>query len=128
MGTVTPITKTELEERRRASLPTGLSTNALRQRAVNRMRYAITQLVEDNQERVEIWLDTIAAVDGAKAALDSYLKLLEFALPKLSRAEVSVEDDRGNEKVAELTLEELQNIVRDARTIESTCDDFSDLV
>lgn len=133
MSKVTPITEGSRIQARRASLPTELTAGTMRKRAMERMRYALTNLVEDNGERVQAWLDTIAVVDGPKAALDSYLKLLEFALPKLSRAEVSVETDDGTQK-ADLTMEELQQIILEARTIEGTAehvkteDDFSDLI
>lgn len=114
-----PISLEDRRAARRANLPDALTSEQLRRTAVGRMRWAVTQLVEDNTERVQEWIDLVALVDGPKDALDIYIKLLEFAVPKLSRAEVSVEDG-GKTKTAHLTMEELQNIIREARTIEGT--------
>ena len=111
-----------LDERRanrRKSLPDALTSEQLRQTSVARMRWTMAQLVEDNADRVQEWIDLVAWVDGPKAALDIYIKLLEFAVPKLSRAEVSVEDG-GKTRTAQLTMDQLQAIIREARTIEGT--------
>ncbi len=114
-----PISLEERRAARRASLPDALTSEQLRRTAVGRMRWAVTQLVEDNMENVQDWLELVRLVDGPKEALDIYIKLLEFAVPKLSRAEVSVEDG-GKTQTAQLTMEELQNIIREARTIDGT--------
>lgn len=133
MSKVTPISEANRIAARRESLPDALTTGQMRKRSMERMRFALTSLVEQNGERVQAWLNAIAVVDGPKAALDGYLKILEFALPKLSRAEVSVEVDNETQK-AELTMDELQQIIREARTIEGTAthvkteDDFTDLI
>ena len=120
-----PISLEERRIARRANLPDALTSEALRKTAVGRMRWAITQLVEDNSYKVQEWIDLVALVDGPKDALDIYIKLLEFAVPKLSRAEVSVEDG-GKTHTAQLTMEELQNIIREARTIEGTATPISE--
>jgi len=135
MGTITPISVAERQAARRASLPDTLSSSVMRKQMVERMRFGLTQLVEGNAERVQAWIDTIAVVDGPKAALEMYLKLLEFAVPKLTRAEVSVEDGDKTKK-AELSIPELQDIIRNAQAIEGTAthvatkpvDDYSDLI
>lgn len=132
MSTVIPIDRETRLAQRRANLPDALTSDQMRKRAVNRMRFALTNFVEDNQERVQTWLDTIAVVDGPAAALDRYLKLLEFAVPKLSRAEVAVED-AGSSRTAELSMDELQRIIREGvalerRTIDGEVDTFDDLV
>ena len=67
------------------------------------------------------WLDTIALVDGPAAALDRYIKLLEFAVPKLSRAEVAVEDGSKTKK-AEFTMRELQDMLVQAQAESRTID------
>lgn len=132
MSNVTPITEAQRLAARRASLPAALSSSQLRKRSVDRMRFVLTNLLEDNTGKVQAWLDAIEKVDGAKAAFDSFLKLLEFGVPKLSRAEVAIED-AGETKKAELSMEELQQIIREGRTIEGTAvditeDDYSDLI
>jgi hypothetical protein len=58
------------------------------------VREAITLVCESGAERLQGWLDKIEAESGAKAAMDSFLKLLEFSQPKLSR--VTVQDPDGN--------------------------------
>lgn len=112
-----------LEDRRamrRAKMPDALTAEQLRKTAVGRMRWALTALVEDNSERVQGWLDLVAMTDGPKEALEFYIKLLEFAVPKLSRAEVSVEDG-GKTQIAQLTMQELQAIMRgDGSIIQGT--------
>ena len=114
-----PISLEERRAERRAALPDALTSEQLRRSAVTRMRWSLTQLIEDNAKKVQNWIDLVALVDGPKDALDIYIKLLEFAVPKLSRAEVSVEDG-GKTHVAQLTMEDLQNIIREARTIDGT--------
>ncbi len=114
-----PISLEARREIRRASLPDALTSEQLRRSAVARMRWSLTQLIEDNADKVQEWIDLTALVDGPKEALEIYIKLLEFAVPKLSRAEVSVEDG-GKTKTAHLTMEELQAIIREARTIDGT--------
>lgn len=104
---------------RRAAMPDALTSEQLRRTAVTRMRWAMTQLIEDNAEKVQGWIDSVAMIDGPKDALEIYIKLLEFAVPKLSRAEVSVEDG-GKTHTAQLTMAELQSIIREARTIDGT--------
>lgn len=127
-----PIDLAERRAARRASLPDALTAEQLRKSAVGRMRWAITQLIEDNSKHVDEWLHLVRLVDGPKEALELYIKLLEYAVPKLSRAEVSVEDG-GKTKTAQLTMNELQQIIREAQTIEGECthvdgqEDFSDL-
>lgn len=114
-----PVSLDERRAARRASLPDALTSEQLRRTAVTRMRWSLTQFIEDNADRVQEWIDLVALVDGPKEALEIYIKMLEFAVPKLSRAEVSVEDG-GKTHTAQLTMEELQNIIREARTIEGT--------
>jgi hypothetical protein len=52
-------------------------------------REALTAIIEGNIPKVQTWLDTIEREDGAKAALDGFAKLLEFAIPKQARHELS---------------------------------------
>ena len=108
-----PISLDERRAARRASLPDALTSEQLRRTAVARMRWSMTQFVENNACRVQEWIDIVAMVDGPKEALELYIKMLEFAVPKLSRAEVSVEDG-GKTHTAQLTMEELQQIIREA--------------
>ena len=108
-----PISLDERRAARRASLPDALTSEQLRRTAVTRMRWSLTQFIEDNADRVQEWVDLIALVDGPKEALEMYIRLLEFGVPKLSRAEISVEDG-GKTHTAQLTMAELQQIIREA--------------
>ncbi len=116
-----PVSLEVIRAKRRAALPDALTSEQLRKTAVGRMRWSLTQLIEDNSYKVQEWIDLVAVIDGPKDALDIYIKLLEFAVPKLSRAEVSVEDG-GKTHTAQLTMEELQDIIREARTIDGTAE------
>lgn len=124
-----PISLDEKRAQRRASMPDALTAEQLRKTAVGRMRWTITQIIEDNSGRVQEWIDLVAWIDGPKDALEMYIKLLEYAVPKLSRAVVSVEDG-GKTQKAELTMAELQQIIEDAprAPIEGQFVDVSDLV
>jgi len=53
-------------------------------------REAIAKFVDGNSEKLQIWLDEIHATDGARAAFDCFTKLLEFHVPKQSRADVAL--------------------------------------
>ncbi len=112
-NSVEPIDLDARRAERRAKMPDALTAEQLRRTAVGRMRWAITQIIEDNAYRVQDWIDLVAIVDGPKEALEIYIKMLEYAVPKLSRAVVSVEDG-GKTTKAELSMEELQQIIREA--------------
>lgn len=55
-------------------------------------REAIARFVDGNSERLQEWLDQIAAQDGPAAAFKCFSDLIEYHVPKLSRAEVSGPD------------------------------------
>lgn len=68
---------------RKAGTPNRATTNA---------REAFARLVDGNVDRVQGWLDDVARLDGPKAALDIFLKMTEFHVPKLARSEVTGKD------------------------------------
>lgn len=107
-----PIDLAEKRAERRKNLPDALSSEQLRRRAVTRMRHNLASLADEKFDDALRWLEMIEVTDGPRAAFDAYLKLLEFAVPKLSRAEVSVEDG-GKTHKADLTMEELQAIIQE---------------
>ena len=109
----TPLTVADIAAARKNTLPTSLSEAALQRVSTGRVRFALSQLAQQNVTQVQGWLDAIALVDGPKAALELYLKMIEYSVPKLSRTEVKVEDSEGNTAVASLTIEELQQMIRD---------------
>jgi hypothetical protein len=55
------------------------------------VRTAIAELAQANVSRCQAWLDDIASIDPAKA-LDLYLRMLEYHVPKLARSEVTGRD------------------------------------
>ena len=55
-------------------------------KATNEARQAISLFVEGNIQRLQEWLDRIADDDPQKA-FDSFMKVVEYHIPKLSRAE-----------------------------------------
>lgn len=59
-------------------------------RATAEVREAFASLVEGNQSRLQEWLDRVAE-ENPKHALDLYLRLAEFVLPKLQRVDLSAQ-------------------------------------
>jgi len=55
-------------------------------------REAISRFVDGNADRLQGWLDEIAVNQGPVAAFKCFSDLLEYHVPKLSRAEVSGPD------------------------------------
>jgi hypothetical protein len=107
-----PKTAEELTAQRKASLPEAISETQLQRVSTGRVRYALSQLAQNNIERVQDLLDAIGLTEGPKAEFDAFMKLLEYSIPKLSRTEVKVEDSAGNAIVRELSMEDLQELVR----------------
>ena len=53
---------------------------------------AIAAFVDGNADRLQGWLDEIAAEKGAQAAFDAFSTLLEYHVPKLARQEITGKD------------------------------------
>tara|TARA_R100001143_G_scaffold28420_1_gene28081 strand:+ start:4009 stop:4437 length:429 start_codon:yes stop_codon:yes gene_type:complete len=107
-----PKTEQELAADRKASLPDALSEQALQRVSTGRVRYALSQLAQGNVDRVQDWLDRIEMLDGPKAAMDTFLKMLEYSVPKLQRTEVKVEDSAGNAIVTEMGMDDLLEMIQ----------------
>ena len=60
-------------------------------KATLEVRQAIAQLAESSAPKVEEWLSLVAADDPAKA-MDLWLKMIEYHIPKLARTEVTGKD------------------------------------
>lgn len=99
---------------RRQQLPNVMSDKQLQRRALARLRHNLASLSQDMYEEAVRWLELIEITDGPRAAFDSYMKLLEFTVPKLSRAEVAVEDATEVRK-AEMSMDELLEMVEAGR-------------
>lgn len=61
-------------------------------KATKNAREAIGRFVDGNADRLQAWLDKIAAEDGARAAFGCFSDLLEYHVPKLSRSELTGKD------------------------------------
>jgi hypothetical protein len=64
-------------------------------------REAIARFVDGNSDRLQGWLDQIAAEKGPEAAFDCFATLLEYHVPKLARTELTGQD--GQPLVVEIT-------------------------
>ena len=62
-------------------------------KATQAAREAIAAFVDGNADRLQGWLDEIAAEKGAQAAFDAFSTLLEYHVPKLARQEITVKDN-----------------------------------
>ena len=56
-------------------------------RSTARAKEAISQFCESNAKQLQSWLTKIEQDAGALTAMDTYLKVLEYHLPKLGRTE-----------------------------------------
>lgn len=70
-------------------------------RVTNETREAFNLLIENNLDKLQEWLDTIAENDP-KAAFDIVLKLAEYVIPKLQRQEHRVEFDEPKQFTVEV--------------------------
>ena len=58
-------------------------------KATAQAKEAIARFVDGNAERLQRWLDEIEREEGAKEAFRCFSDLLEYHVPKLTRAEVT---------------------------------------
>lgn len=61
-------------------------------RATTEVREALSDLVTGNLPRLQEWLDRVAK-HNPKAALEIYVKLVEFVVPKLARHSVETSSE-----------------------------------
>ena len=52
------------------------------------VRFAVGEIVKNNADKVQGWLNRVGKTDPAKA-LDCYTKLLEYHIPKLQRTDLT---------------------------------------
>lgn len=67
--------------------PKGGSRKGKPNKSTANAREAIARFVDGNADRLMGWLDEIEAADGPRAAFQCFSDLLEYHVPKLSRAE-----------------------------------------
>lgn len=56
------------------------------------MKDALALLVENNLDRLQIWLDEIYEKEGAGSAFKAFASLLEYHIPKLARTELKADN------------------------------------
>jgi hypothetical protein len=62
-------------------------------KATQAAREAIARFVDGNAPRLQGWLDEIAETQGARAAYECFLALIEYHVPKLARTELTGKDN-----------------------------------
>lgn len=89
--------------------PKGGSRKGVPNKSTANAREAIARFVDGNSERLQGWLDKIAADEkqGPKAAMACFLEMLEYHVPKLARIEHAGEIKKS---VTDLTDAELTAI------------------
>jgi hypothetical protein len=55
-------------------------------------REAIARFVDSNSDRLQGWLDDIAAEKGSEAAFKCFMDVVEYHVPKLARTEMTGAD------------------------------------
>ena len=55
-------------------------------------RKAVADIVEGNTHRIQHWLDEIEQQEGPLEAYKAFMQIMEYHVPKLSRAELTGED------------------------------------
>ena len=65
-------------------------------KATQNAREAIASFVEGNVDRLNGWLDSIAA-DDPKAAFNCFMDVVEYHIPKLARTELTGKDGNAIE-------------------------------
>lgn len=78
-------------------------------KATTNAREAIAAFVEGNVERLNGWLDQIAA-ESPKDAFDAFMKVVEYNIPKLNRTDVQQLDKNGKPADAgfEITIKHIK--------------------
>ena len=70
----------------------GGSRKGVPNRSTALAREAIAQFVDNNSEKLQGWLDRIAADKGPEAAFRCFTDLVEYHVPKLARTELTGQD------------------------------------
>lgn len=76
----------------------------------SRIRHSMAELAAGNIDNVNRWLHKVAETSPAKA-IELYIELLQFSLPKVKAIAVDVRSKDGS--LAKLSMAELSSIVSD---------------
>lgn len=93
------------------SHPLALSQTQAKKVTQNRIRSAMAELAHGKIDKVSAWLDNVAADDPARA-IELFLQLTEFSLPKLKAVAIDVKSSDGNVKT--LSVAQLEALVNGA--------------
>lgn len=80
-------------------------------KATRDVRLIIAKVAEKNAAKIEGWLTRIGRKNPAKA-MDLYLRMLEYHIPKLTRAEIVRPDDKNQRVIdsSQLTAEQREQL------------------
>lgn len=90
--------------------PGALPQGTVRNITQNRIRSAMAELSHNNIENVHRWLGEVARISPAKA-VELFIELAQFNLPRLKAVAVDVRSSDGSVKT--LSVSELEKIVSD---------------
>lgn len=65
-------------------------------KSTEKVRQAVAGLLENNADNISKWIEEIHRTDGAKDAMKVYIDLIEFVMPKLTRAAVDLSSSDGS--------------------------------
>ena len=88
--------------------PRALTQGVTRQVTQNRIRAAMAELAHGKIERVSAWLEDVARTNPAKA-VELFMQLAEYSLPKLKAVAIDVRSSDGS--VKQLSVSDLEKIV-----------------
>lgn len=93
-----------------------MPTQAIDKVTRSRIRYGVSELVNGNIDNVNKWLNLIAEGNvertipaNPKAAIELFIELLQFSVPKMKSISVDVKDKSGDMK--KYSMSDLQTIV-----------------
>lgn len=89
--------------------PLALTQGQAKKVTQNRIRSAMAEMAHGKIDKVNAWLDNVAADDPARA-IELFMQLAEFTLPKLKAVAIDVKSTDGN--VKSLSIAQLEAMVR----------------
>lgn len=91
--------------------PKGGSRKGVPNRATADVRTAIAKIAEQNVGKLSGWLTRIARKDPARA-MELYLRMIEYHIPKLTRTEIVKDPPRGGRVIdsSQLTAEQREQL------------------
>lgn len=96
------------------TLPLGRVNNV----TLARIRYALANMAYGLEDEVVAWIRQVAA-DSPKAAVELYLELVQFSVPKIKAVAIS-QHTTSDKPARELTMQELQERLQGDSSIVST--------